>query len=312
MKEFYKMSVDVSVSGKGKYPGARSVEELVENGVIILDKWQDITSQKAVETLKKILGIKKAGHSGTLDPMVSGVLPVAMENACKIMPVLQGLDKEYVGIMKIHKDVEEERVVKAMKSFIGKIKQVPPVKSAVARLERERSIYSFDMIEKNGRDVLFKVRCQAGTYVRVLCHDVGRKLRTGAHMAELRRTKVGNFNERSCFKIQDIEHAWTNWKENKNEEIRDYIMPMEAAIEHAGTIILKDSAIQSIANGSPLYSAGAAMVEKRIRRNDTIVLMSHKGELIALAKANMDANEARRRRGVVAKTLRVVIEKGVY
>ncbi len=312
MKEFYVPSKDVSVSGNGKYPGARSVEELVKNGVIILDKWQGVTSREAVEVVKKIIGIKKAGHSGTLDPMVSGVLPVALENSCKIMPALQGLDKEYVGVMKLHKDVDEKKVADTMKKFVGVVKQVPPVRSAVARRERERKIYSFSLLEKQGRDVLFRISCEAGTYVRVVCHALGKKLGVGAHMDELRRTRAGRFDESFLVDIHDLEAAFEDFKSGKNENIRNFIMPMEAAAEHIKTIIVKDSAIRSLVNGSPLFSAGVSLVEKTIQKDDIVVLMSHKGELVALGYALMNAKEMTKRRGAAAKVSRVVIEKGIY
>jgi len=122
--------------------------------------------------------------------MVTGILPIALENATKAMSVLMGLDKEYVGVMHLHKDFNENLLKDAVLNFIGKIKQIPPVKSAVRRVERERIIYFFDIVEKEGKDVLFKVGCEAGTYVRKLCHDIGQFLKIGAHLTELRRTKV--------------------------------------------------------------------------------------------------------------------------
>src|SRR3989344_6370661 len=194
MKEFYRLTTDVSLT-RGRYPGSRSVEELLSTGLIILDKWQGVTSRDVDETVKRLLHLKKVGHAGTLDPNVSGVLPIALDDACKVMPALQGVEKEYVGVCRLHHDTDEQKVRQVMKSFVGTIRQRPPVRSAVSRRERERDVYSFELLEKDGNDLLFRIRCQAGTYVRVICHELGQKLETGGHLDELRRTRAGRFDE---------------------------------------------------------------------------------------------------------------------
>lgn len=295
----------------GKYPGSRSIEELIRNGIIILDKWPGPTSHDVSATLKKIFNLKKTAHAGTLDPAVSGVLPIMLENACKAMPALQKLDKEYVGVVHLHKDVSDSQLHESLKNFIGEIKQTPPKRSAVARRERLRKVYSFELLGRQGRDVVFRVNCQAGTYIRKLIDDLGKKI-GGAHMAELRRTKVGRFDESKAVKIQDLVDAYEFWKEKQDESIRKYILPIEAAIEHLGKIIVKDSAVASIANGSPLYTAGICKIESGIEKDDLVALLTLKGELIALANAGMASEEMLHRRGIAAKTDKVMMEKGIY
>ncbi|MEM7819655.1 MAG: RNA-guided pseudouridylation complex pseudouridine synthase subunit Cbf5 [Candidatus Aenigmatarchaeota archaeon] len=295
----------------GKYPGSRSVDELIKNGIIILDKWPGPTSHDVVATIKKIFGLKRAGHSGTLDPYVSGVLPITLENSCKVIPALQNLDKEYVGIMHLHKDVDENELNETIKKFIGEIKQIPPVRSAVTRKLRTRKIYSFDILERKDRDVLFKINCQAGTYIRKLIDDIGRSI-GGAHMRELRRIKVGRFDESKIVKIHDIVDAYYLWKECGDELIRDFILPIEAAIEHLGKIIIKDSAIPSIINGSPLYTGGICKIQRSIKFGELIAILTLKGELVALAKSNINAEDIRKRKCLVAKTDRVIMKKEVY
>ncbi len=295
----------------GEYPGSRNVEELIKNGIVILDKWQGPTSHDVSATVKKIFSLKKTAHSGTLDPAVSGVLPIMLENACKVMPALQKLDKEYVGVMHLHKDASDSQLGEAVKKFTGEIRQKPPKRSAVARRERQRSVYSFEIIERNGKDVVFRVSCQAGTYIRKLVDDLGRHI-GGAHMAELRRTKVGRFGETKAVKIQDLVDAYEFWKEKKDESIRELILPIEAAIEHLGKIIVKDSAVAAVANGSPLYTQGISKLEEGIEKENLVALLTLKGELVALAKTNMSSEEMMKRRGTAAKTDRVIMEKGVY
>lgn len=295
----------------GRYPGSRTVEELLHNGIIILDKWQGPTSHDVAATVKKILGLIKVGHSGTLDPQVSGVLPLTLDNACKVIPALQKQDKEYVGVMYLHKDVSDKELSTAVRKFIGKISQLPPVRSAVARRVRERNVYSFDIIERQDRNVLFRISCEAGTYVRVVCHQIG-QLIGGAHMKELRRTKAGRFMEKECVKIQDLADAYFFWKQNGSDDIKNYILPVESAVEHIGKIIVKDSAVFSIASGSPVYTGGISKISKNIQTGDLVAVLTLKGELAALAKANMDSQEMKKKNGLAAKTDRVIIDKKLY
>ena len=306
--EFITRSHDIS--SHGTYPGARPIEQLIKNGFVLLDKWPGPTSRDVASTVKKILGAEKAGHSGTLDPSVSGVLPVCLDNATKVMPALQGLDKEYVGVMRLHKDVGEKELRSAASKFVGKIKQTPPVRSAVARRERERNIYSFDILEINGRDVLFRINCQAGTYVRVVCHQLG-KLTGGANMTELRRTKVGAFSEEKLVRIQDIADAYHDWKESGDERIRELVLPVEEAVEHIKKIIIKDSAVFSTASGSPLYSTGISRLEKGITTGEMTAIFTLKGELVALGTAKTDSSQMQKKT-LAAKVDRVVIDKNAY
>jgi H/ACA ribonucleoprotein complex subunit 4 len=303
--EFITKSHDIGQTGG--YPGARPIEELLRNGIIVLDKWSGPTSHDVAATVKKTLGLTKAGQAGTLDPQVTGVLIVTLENACKVIPALQKADKEYIGIMRMHTDVTIGEVREAAKQFIGKIKQLPPVRSAVARRERERNIYSLDILEMDGRDVLFHTTCQSGTYVRVLCHEIGKKL-GGANMIELRRTRSGRFSEKQAVRMEDVADAYAEWKENGGDKIRKYILPVEEAAEDLGKIIIKDNALLSVANGSPLYTVGIARVSDNVKKDDLVAIFSLKGELVALAKANMDAKDMSRK-GIAAKTDRVIIDK---
>ena len=290
----------------GKYPGARPIEELLANGIVVLDKWQGPTSHDVASIVKNVLGRTKTGHGGTLDPMVSGVLVITLDNACKVIPALQGQDKEYVGVMRLHKDVTEKEILGAVKKFTGEITQRPPVRSAVVRRERKRTVHSFGVLEIRERDVLFRVRCEAGTYVRVLCHKIGEIL-GGAHMKELRRTAAGRFNESDAVKIHDIADAYAGWKESSSEDIRKYVLPVEAAIEHLGKIILKDSAVYSVANGSPLYSTGISRIEDTVKKGGMVALLTLRGELVALGRA--EANAADARKGIAAKIDRVIMKE---
>ena len=161
----------------GKSPSERTPEELLQYGIINVDKPKGPTSHQVADYVKQILNIEKAGHSGTLDPQVTGVQPIGLGKATRIMEFLLTAPKEYVCIMHLHKKVPEAEIQNAIELFRGKIQQLPPQKSSIKRQLREREIYEFEILEIKGKDVLFRVRCQAGTYIRKLVHDLGQTLK---------------------------------------------------------------------------------------------------------------------------------------
>ena len=216
----------------GKAPSERTVRELLQNGFIILDKPAGPSSHQVVAWVKEILDIEKAGHGGTLDPAVTGVLPVALGDAARALQVLLVAGKEYIALMKLHKQVDEKKIREACRSFVGQISQMPPLRSAVKRVRRTREEYYLEILEIHGTEVLFRVGCEAGTYIRTLCVDIGKKLGCGAQLAELRRTRVGNITEATAVTLQDIKDAYVFWKEEGDEtELRRKILSMERLLE---------------------------------------------------------------------------------
>lgn len=297
----------------GKRPEERSVEELIRSSVVIVDKHSGPTSHQVTQWVKEIFGVKKAGHAGTLDPAVTGVLPVALENATKAMPVLMGLEKEYVGVMHLHKEVPEDLLRETTLSFVGKIVQVPPVRSAVARRPREKEIKFFDVLEIEGKDVLFHVGCEAGTYVRKLVHQIGEKLGVGAHMTELRRIRVGSFRETQAHSLIEIKDAYEFWKNGDEKFLREILIPVEHAILHVKRVFVKDSAIDSICHGAPLFVSGITRIQEGIVKGETVAIYSLKEELVALGIAKMSSEEMyKKSKGIAVRTDRVFMEKGVY
>lgn len=297
---------EASLTEHGNYPAARPLEEYIRNGIIVLDKPSGPTSNQVDNWVKEILKIKKCSHAGTLDPRATGVLLIALENATKLMPILLSSKKEYVGIIHLHEDVDKGKIQKVFRNFVGKVKQLPPLKSAVARKEREREIYYLEIIEIKDRDVLFKVGCEAGFYVRRLAVDVGKKLGVKSHLQELRRTKSGGFSEESAITLQDLMDAVS---ENR---VKNVVLPMEAAIESVGKIIISDTSIDNVCNGSPLYTGGIVRLEDSIKKGDWVAVLSMKGELIAIGKSFSDSKDMMKRRGTAIKIDRVLMSKGTY
>ena len=149
-KVLVKRSVETDAT-LGCIPEKRSTEMLVEYGIINLNKPSGPTSHQVSDYLQRILHIEKAGHSGTLDPAVTGVLPTALGRATRIVQTLLIAGKEYVGVMHLHKEIPTKELEKAIKKFVGTITQLPPMKSAVKREKRKREVYYFEILEKELR-----------------------------------------------------------------------------------------------------------------------------------------------------------------
>jgi len=298
----------------GKSPDEHSVKELLSNGFINLDKPGGPTSHQVDSWLEDILGVDKVGHGGTLDPNATGVLPVGIGNATRALQVLLTAGKEYVGIMKLHKDVDKKKIDEVSKSIVGEISQIPPIRSAVKRVRRKREIYYFDIIQIKDREVLFRVGCESGTYVRTLCVDIGRKLKSGAHLSELRRTRVGHLKEEDSVLLQDVKDAFMFWKEDKDEKnFRKTIFPMEKMFDHLPKIIVRDSAVDALCHGASLAIPGVVEVDSDIKKGDLAVVLTLKDEGVALVNMLMSTeNILQKDSGVCANLNRVLMKKGTY
>ncbi|MBN2367823.1 RNA-guided pseudouridylation complex pseudouridine synthase subunit Cbf5 [Candidatus Woesearchaeota archaeon] len=296
----------------GKYPEKRTVEELFNLGIVNIDKPAGPTSHQVSAYVKDILSLKKAGHSGTLDPNVTGVLPVALGKATKIVQTLLKAGKEYVCVMHVHKQVPEYELYKVFEKFTGMISQLPPVKSSVKRQWRERTIYYIDVLEIKDQDVLFAVGCQAGTYIRKLCSDIGKELGTGAHMAELRRTKAGPFSESTLFTLQDLTDAFYYYKKGKDKFIRKALQPIENAVSHLPKIWVLDTTVDTLCHGASLAVPGISKLETGIEKGQMVAVFTLKDELVCYGEAVMTSKEMMGKKGLAVKIDKVVMEAGVY
>jgi len=296
----------------GCQPSKRPVETLINSGIVIIDKPKGPTSHQVADYTKKILNINKAGHSGTLDPGVSGVLPMALQDSTKVLQVLLPAGKEYIALAHFHKDITKEKILAEFKKYIGKITQLPPVKSAVKRQQRERKIYYMNILEIQGKDVLFKVGCQAGTYIRKLIHDIGKNV-GGAHMAELRRTKAGPFSEKDLVTLHDLVDAIHYHKEGNSKLLKNYIKPVEAAIDHLPKLYVFDTTVDSLCHGSDLNVPGISKLDSKIKKHDLVAILSLKGELISIGAARLTSEEILKQdKGFAVKTFRVFMKEDTY
>jgi H/ACA ribonucleoprotein complex subunit 4 len=306
---------EAETSGKfGKKPDERTVEELLSSAVINLDKPRGPTSHEVVSWVKRILHVDKAGHSGTLDPKVTGVLPVAVKKATKALQVLLLGSKEYVGVMHLHDTVDEKEVLNVFKEFTTVIYQKPPVKSAVARRVRRRKIHKLDLLEMDGKDVLFRTSTQAGTYVRKLCYDMGLVLGVGANMAELRRIRVSHFLEEESVYLQDVQDAYIFYMDEKDEtELRRCLKPVETVVQNIPKVWIQDSAVDSVCHGAELAVPGVVKLESLDKVGQTAAVMTLKDELVALGRSEMTTKDIlERNKGIAVTTERVLMERGTY
>lgn len=216
--------------------------------------------------------------------------------------------------MKLHGTVETAKVKRVLAEFEDEIYQRPPLRASVKRQLRTRRIYYLDYLEMEGRNVLFKVGCEGGTYIRKLCYDAGEVLGCGAHMQELRRTRAGPFKEDQSVILHDAAYWFGKWQEEKNEKLlKKFIQPMERALDLVPKIIIRDSAVDAVCHGASLTAPGITSLETGITKDSLVAVLSLKGEAVALAKAEMTSEETMEaEHGIAAKTMRVLMPRGTY
>jgi H/ACA ribonucleoprotein complex subunit 4 len=252
----------------------KTIKELLEFGIINIDKPAGPTSFDISHYVKKKLNLPKTSHFGTLDPKVTGVLPVALSRGCKLTGFFLGEDKEYVGLMRIHEDVSLDVIRKAInEKFLGKITQLPPVKSRVKREERERTIHSFDILEKDEKNILFRTEVEGGTYIRKLISDLGDYLGIGAHMLELRRVRAGIFlednKEYPSVKLYDFDKAVEEYEKGNEKKLREIIIPGEIVSELFPVAQIKGDNLKQIFTGKPIHKKDL-IKENKLARGEKI------------------------------------------
>ncbi len=253
----------------------QKLKDLLEFGIINIDKSSGPTSFNVSDFVRKKLGLRKTSHFGTLDPKVTGVLPIALNRACKLTGYFMGHDKTYIGIMRIHEEKNMEEIQKIIdKKFMGKIQQLPPVKSRVKRAIREREIMKFKLLEQDEKNIVFEAKVQAGTYIRKLISDLGDDI-GGAHMLELRRTQAGIFEEKKSVTLYEFEEALKD--EKKLEKIitpGEIIKTVYPVVE-----INKDNLIQ-IFTGKPIHRDN--LINKKTFKKGETVCIFYKKQFIGM------------------------------
>jgi H/ACA ribonucleoprotein complex subunit 4 len=295
-------------------PSSRPVPEMLEYGLIPLDKPRGPTSHEVVAWTKRLLGVDKAGHSGTLDPPVSGLLPIGLGRSTRALSLLLLFPKEYRGVIRLHSSVPRKQLDGVVREFTTEIFQRPPQRSSVSRQTRTRIIHELELTESSGNLFLFRVLCQSGTYIRKLVYDIGEVLGVGATMVELRRTKVGPLSEeKGLVTLHQLNDAAYRLKQKDEGPLRRSVLPIEDSLGDIGKIVIRDSAVDAICHGARLGIPGVLAISEGIKKDDTVALLSAKQELVAIGRALIPADETRGlQRGLASTTERVVMKAGTY
>jgi len=312
--DIYLRSKDVTDPQFGMDPHKRPIGELLKCGILNLDKPRGPTSHQVVAWVRDVLKVDRAGHGGTLDPKVSGVLPIALGRSTRLVKYLLKSDKSYVCVMTVHGEVDEAQIKEVFSAFTGRILQTPPLKAAVKRESRERTIHSLNLIERKDRDILFEVSCEAGTYIRKLCRDMGEALLVGANMSELRRVRSGGFMERDCCTLQDLVDAMYYLNKDGDEgQIRRLVLPVEDFIRDMPKVWVRDTAVEALCNGASLALPGIIKCESTVAPGGTVAVLTLKDELIGVGESRMSAKQIfEDESGMAVDLARVVMPRGVY
>lgn len=273
---------------------SQSVQDLLKASIINLDKPGDIDSHIITVKIKRLLNIERIGHAGTLDPNVTGVLPIFIGKATRLSQYFLE-DKEYEGEMHMHMPMPLKIIKQMIKlKFLGKIKQIPPARSAVKIAEREREIYKFEV--KNGKkpkdkefknkNFEFKVHCQAGTYIRKLIHDLGQELKVGAHMQELRRTRDGILTDKTAITYDQLREAIIEYQNGNEKILAKYLLPIETITKNMPKLVVKNEFLTKIQNGCPIFINFIKNTKKKskpVKQDQRIAIMSEDNRLIEIA-----------------------------
>jgi predicted rRNA pseudouridine synthase len=237
-------------------PDERSIPDLLAFGVVNLDKPPGPSAHQVAAWVRDLTDQERAAHAGTLDPKVTGCLPLLLGDATRMAQVFDDSRKEYVAVLECHGSPPAD-LESVVAEFEAPIYQKPPRKSAVKRRLRVREIHDLDVLEVDGRQVLLRVRCESGTYIRKLCHDIGLALGTGAHMGHLRRTATDPFDDTTLATLEDLADALAWYREDGDEApLRGVVQPAERALVDLPRVTIAPSAAESVADGAPVYAPG--------------------------------------------------------
>jgi tRNA pseudouridine55 synthase len=236
-------------------PGDRSPDARLEFGVVNLDKPPGPSAHQVAAWVRDMAGVDRAAHAGTLDPKVTGCLPVLLGDATRLAQVFDDSVKEYVAVLELHGPAPADFDA-VVAEFEGEIYQKPPKKSAVVRRLRTRRVLDLDVLEAEDRQALFRIRCESGTYVRKLCHDIGLALGTGAHMGDLRRVGTDPFDDTDLVTLQDFADALAWAEEGDPDPLGEVVVPAERALVDLPSVTIAESAAREVAEGAPVYAPG--------------------------------------------------------
>jgi H/ACA ribonucleoprotein complex subunit 4 len=315
LENLIEIDQDITDDAYGTYYDKRTIEQLLNYGIILLDKPPGPTSHETVAWTKRLLKLPKIGHSGTLDPQVSGVLPLGLGEATKALGVLLYGPKEYHALGRVHSLPSKEKLKEVVEMFQGEIFQKPPQRSAVLRQTRTRTIYELEIIEQKERLLLTRILCEAGTYIRKLYYDIGEILGPGATMVELRRSRVDQFHEKDgLVTLHELADAFALWEEKKDDsKLMKMIKPVELALSELKSVVIRDSAVDAMCHGAQLAIPGILKISPHLKKGDIVGVYTQKGEAVALAESTMSEEEIKdATKGYAFETKRIIMAPNTY
>jgi len=315
LENLVEIDQDITDDAYGTYYDKRTIDQLLNYGIILLDKPPGPTSHETVAWTKRILKLPKIGHSGTLDPQVSGVLPLGLGEATKALGVLLYGPKEYHALGRVHSLPSKEKLDETIDLFRGEIFQKPPQRSAVVRQTRTRTIYEFEVLEQKERLLLTRILCESGTYIRKLYYDLGEILGPGATMIELRRTRVDQFRETDgLVTLHELANAFAFWEEEKDDsKLMKMIKPVEYAFSELKSVVIRDSAVDAMCHGAQLAIPGILQISPNLKKGEIVAIYTQKGEAVALAESTMSEEEIHdATKGYAFETKRIIMAPNTY
>jgi predicted rRNA pseudouridine synthase len=264
-------------------PADRDVDELLNFGVLNLDKPPGPSAHQVSGWVRDLAGVDQAAHAGTLDPKVTGCLPILLGDATRLAQVFLEGTKEYVAVLELHGPAPAD-LESVVGEFEGELYQKPPRKSAVSRRLRTRTVYDLDVLEVQDRKVLLRIHCESGTYIRKLCHDIGLALGTGGHMGHLRRTRTDPFDDTDLVTLHDFADALVFAEEGDEHPLREIVAPAERSLTHLPRITIAPSAAEQVAHGAQVYAPGVIDAEDDVDRDALVACYTPDDAVVCLGR----------------------------
>ena len=300
----------------GSQPLDRSLNELLNSGILLVKKPRGPTSHQLTAWVREILGIKKIGHGGTLDPMATGLLTILCGRATRLTDIILKGDKRYISVIRFGRDIELKELENILSNLSGEIYNVPPKESAVKVQVRTRTIESLNLIDydQSARIAVIEISCVAGTYIRTLTRDIGLLLDTSCEMLELHRDRTSIFDEKMACDMHQLKDAIFLWKEHNDDRgLIKLLTPIESILGKIPSITVKDGAVAAMTHGAPLAKPGIISSSTEFESGSTVVIKSLKGEAVALAETLVDFDKLMTMEsGHAAIAKSVLMPTGIY
>ena len=298
----------------GTVPDDRTLEQRLASGFILVDKPAGPTSHQLAAWARDLLGLDRLGHGGTLDPFATGVLPLMAGRCMKITNKILKHQKSYIAVFRFRQEPDIAALKSAMTAMTGRIYNVPPEVSAVKVQVRTRTVETFELLDTDGNDVVARIRCEAGTYIRTMARDLGLVLNTPVSLKELRREHSGIFGLEHCVTMDQLADAVWLWKECGQEEaLKAIVHPIEKLLVDVPSCQIKDSAVAALAYGAPLLRPGLVSIPKHLKKGTELLVTSMKNEAVGFVKLKADSNDvAKMSGGEVARPSMVLMDTEVY